>query len=200
MHAIEQTMEIACAQEVHPISYNWDFLSSNQLDNTSIDVLDLFFEAPPDSSALDVIQQHSDIAPTHFADTYFPHTVENETTSARSSVSYSSSEESDHIGLAEGTTSNTAEQSSNALPEDDNLTNRRHIKRRDQNRKAQSNFRQKRKQEVRSLEREVHELRAQLEDFHKRGPVANLSICTQCRTFFPANEDETALSNTLLFS
>ncbi len=65
-------------------------------------------------------------------------------------------------------------------------TDRRH-RRREQNRKAQSNFRQKRKDEVRSLQHEVEELRAQVANFHKRGLTANLTICTKCRTFYPAS-------------
>jgi hypothetical protein len=187
-------MELARSQELHPISYNWDFLPSAQLDNASLDVLDLFFQSPANSPSLNAThltkRSDSEIPQTNLRDKHF-YPLANELASARSSVSSSSSVQSDDVWHAEGTISNITGIPSTAVPGEAKMTDRRH-RRREQNRKAQSNFRQKRKEEVRHLEREVRQLREQLADFHKRGPIANLSICTQCRKFYPAGEGKTA--------
>ncbi|ETI19315.1 hypothetical protein G647_09147 [Cladophialophora carrionii CBS 160.54] len=184
MQAVEQNLELVFPPEVIPASYTWNILSSAQQENSSMDVLDLFLASPSRSPVLDEshTRKQSDI---NMAQDIFSYPMANDFTSGQSSVSYASSVQSDDFWTAEGTASEVPELPSTITPANSTTVDRRH-RRREQNRKAQSNFRQKRKEEVRSLQREVEELRAQLAAYHRRGPTANLTICTKCRTFYPA--------------
>ncbi|KAK4936807.1 hypothetical protein LTR10_022396 [Elasticomyces elasticus] len=58
-------------------------------------------------------------------------------------------------------------------------------RRREQNRKAQSVFRQKRKCEVSKLQQEVAQLRRQLAVTHLNAATAGWTICAKCRNFYP---------------
>jgi hypothetical protein len=200
MQVVDQNLELVYPPEVGPVSYNWSFLSSAQQENSSMDVLDLFFESPSSSPVLGT-SDHRKQSDLNMSQGVFSYPMANDLTSAQSSVSYASSVQSDDFWTAEGTASEVAEQPSTTTPADEKTVDRRH-RRREQNRKAQSNFRQKRKEEVRSLQREVEELRAQLADYHKRGPTANLTICTKCRTFYPASAADSLhhSKNTDMFS
>ena len=66
------------------------------------------------------------------------------------------------------------------------LADRKH-RRREQNRKAQSNFRQKRKEELRRLELEIQDLRTQLAGRCEVNDNPTWTICTRCRNFYPAS-------------
>ncbi|KAJ9605324.1 hypothetical protein H2200_009981 [Cladophialophora chaetospira] len=190
MQATEQIMELVFPPEISPASFNWNFLSSTFMDSGSADVFDRYFESPPCSPAIDASHpcksSDSDITETSIHDDLFSLPVTNDSISGHSSISSASSVHSDEGWNAEVTTTEVADLPSNTAESDAHPVDRRH-RRREQNRKAQSNFRQKKKEEIRSLQREVEELRAQLADLHKRGPTANLTICTRCRTFYPAS-------------
>ncbi|EXJ53873.1 hypothetical protein A1O7_09209 [Cladophialophora yegresii CBS 114405] len=182
MQRVDQNLELVFPPEVNPASYAWAFLSQAQQENSSRDVLDLFLEpgSPSRSPLLDAShpRKQRDIK---MAQDIFSYPIGHDFTSSQSSVNYASSVQSDDFWIAEGTASEVPA----TTPAGVNTVDRRH-RRREQNRKAQSNFRQKRKEEVRGLQREVEELRAQLAAYHRRGPTANLTICTKCRTFYPA--------------
>jgi hypothetical protein len=62
---------------------------------------------------------------------------------------------------------------------------RRH-RRRQQNRKAQHSFREKRKSEARKVEKELADLKMQLAGFRRNAalPTAGWTICASCRTFY----------------
>ncbi|KAK5452865.1 hypothetical protein LTS15_007013 [Exophiala xenobiotica] len=62
---------------------------------------------------------------------------------------------------------------------------RRH-RRREQNRKAQHSFREKRKSEARKVEKELADLKMQLAGFRRNAalPTAGWTLCASCRNFF----------------
>jgi hypothetical protein len=176
------------AAELSSASYNWDFLSTAELDNSAMETSHLFFGTSSSLSVPDPTSSSQQVDSTSISpieDGFFALPRTNDLASGHNVASYASSVQSDDLWTGEGTSSDPSELPSITSPTDPKATDRT-CRRREQNRKAQSNFRQKRKEEVRRLEREVHELRAQLTELNKRGPVANLSICTTCRTFYPA--------------
>ncbi|KIW10818.1 hypothetical protein PV08_10117 [Exophiala spinifera] len=61
---------------------------------------------------------------------------------------------------------------------------RRH-RRREQNRKAQHAFREKRKAEARRVENELAELKSQLAKIRYDAATSGWTICVKCRNFFP---------------
>ena len=189
MQATEQAMDLVFPLEVSSISYSWNFPPSVQQDNGLTHGLDFYFASPPSSPTLEANHPHkssiSDVSDSSQQESLGTYPLIDDFTSGHSSVSYASSVHSEDFWVAESTGIDTAEVPSSATSSESKTIERRH-RRREQNRKAQSNFRQKRKDEVRSLQHEVEELRAQVAAFHKRGPTANLTICTKCRTFYPA--------------
>ncbi|KAI1609867.1 hypothetical protein EDD36DRAFT_445010 [Exophiala viscosa] len=58
-------------------------------------------------------------------------------------------------------------------------------RRREQNRKAQSVFRQKRKCEVSKLQQEIAQLKMQLALMHRNATTVGWTICAKCRNFYP---------------
>ncbi len=59
------------------------------------------------------------------------------------------------------------------------------VRRREQNRKAQTVFRQKRKHEVRRLQQEIADLKEQLAGMHQGAACASWTVCAKCRAIYP---------------
>lgn len=176
-----------------PVSYGWSLSSATSSKNGPVDTSDFLVESPEISTLVQTndtpLDGESFLTQTTFNGNLSSFSLGNDFASGNISLDYASSEHSDDLWTKDGPVSDLADMLSSTASPSLNGMDRRH-RRREQNRKAQSNFRQKRKEEVRRLEREVEQLRAQVADFHKKGPTASLTICTSCRNFFPASTED----------
>ncbi|OAP61995.1 hypothetical protein AYL99_04198 [Fonsecaea erecta] len=189
-------MDLGFPTNSSPAAYGWSYPSSASSDQSSIDILDFLFHSAPNSPAVHAcpLRRESESQqrrqPTLYGDLF------SQSPAVDVSVDYASSEQSDDFWTTkEATTTDLADLPSDSTAAQSKTTDRKH-RRREQNRKAQSNFRQKRKEEVRRLEQEVEELRAQVAWYHKRGPTVGLTVCTSCRNFFPASSADVVMPHT----
>jgi len=175
--------------------YDWSSLSSVNLSNCSMDVLDHLFDPAQSSPLLEAAPSRrptgSNMSDAAHHDSLPPCRLRSKSSSStNSSDGYASSENPDDSWLQELLETDAPvlpSVASNDTPQPED----RHGRRREQNRKAQSNFRQKRKAEVRRLEQELQDLRAQIATYHKQGPTVGLTICTRCRNFYPPSVEAT---------
>jgi hypothetical protein len=172
-------------------SYEWSFISSSQPEQNSTTLLDLLFDSSTPLSSPREVQYDSHIG-EEISNNLLPWPVPQVDIAEDFVSSYASSAKSDdyHAPVGDVKPIPAPAMTQDCLTGNTNVD--RKCRRREQNRKAQCNFRLKRKEEVRRLEREVRELRAQVADFHRRAPTANLTICTSCRMFYPAKTAEAA--------
>lgn len=184
-------IEISSPVDFSSLSYDWSF-SATSLKNEPVDTSNFLVESIESSPLLQ--PNHSPLdrdgvfPQANFQENMSSYSLGNNFASGNVSLDYASSEQSDDLWTKDGAVSDLANMLSGTASPDVHLMDRRY-RRREQNRKAQSNFRQKRKEEVRRLEREVEQLRAQVAEFHRKGPTASLTICTSCRNFFPASTE-----------
>ncbi|KAH0841607.1 hypothetical protein AYO21_01160 [Fonsecaea monophora] len=179
-------MGLGFPTDFNAAAFDWSYPSSATSDQSTVDILDLFFESTPSvpvahSSHLRTGSESQQSQSGFYGDAFSQSAVD-------ASVGYASSEHSDDFWTKETTPADFGDMPSDSNTNQAKMLDRKH-RRREQNRKAQSNFRQKRKQEVRRLEQEVEELRAQIAGYHKSGPTVGLTICTRCRNFFPASAE-----------
>lgn len=208
MNAMEATINPSFPSTMVPETYDWSYPSSSasassSSETGSVDLLDLWFDSTPHESPALLANFAAAAATASSASSYLgvsgplPPTLGQRLVSSISSASTTST----NTSCPSSSTSPPPPPRTLELSHPDSglqgfctrgtlmetIQVDRKIRRREQNRKAQSNFRQKRKEEVRRLESEVEGLRMQIAGLHKSAPVAGLTICTRCRNFYPAS-------------
>ncbi|EXJ76340.1 uncharacterized protein A1O5_00848 [Cladophialophora psammophila CBS 110553] len=188
MQAIEQNIGLVLPSDFSTVAYGWSYPSSASSDQGPMEILDLFFDSAESSPVLHSSEPLKESNSQQSQSSNLYGNTFMDPSGVSFSVDYASSGQSDDFGTKDATAIDFTE-----LPLQSNFTHtkmmdRKH-RRREQNRKAQSNFRQKRKEELRRLEQEVEELRAQIARYHKQGPMAGLTICTRCRNFYSASTE-----------
>jgi hypothetical protein len=175
--------------DLSSFSNDWSFstLPSGQ---DCLEILDYFQESPTSSPINNFRQQHpwTSSHPEHqdtSEDMQYYNNGCNSSDSRTSSTTEASYEQYDDFSATISPMhSNRYIECQNPAVNNSVLVDRTR-RRREQNRKAQNNFRLKRKAEVQALEQELEELREQLSAFHRRGPTVEMTICTHCREFYP---------------
>lgn len=176
-------------------SYDWSFVPTAFADSNSDDFLD--FLLLDDSSTTTIpqeTQRAASIAESIISDT--SSTTTHQTTFSESYFAQAPSSASPPPSFQ---TSNASSGRGVLIPGLPTEQDRKH-RRREQNRKAQSVFRQKRKCEVRKLQEEVAQLKKQLAKTRRDSTLASWTICAKCRNFYPPTVCEGERSPTLLSS
>ncbi|KIX98361.1 uncharacterized protein Z520_05662 [Fonsecaea multimorphosa CBS 102226] len=168
-------------------TYDWTYPSSASSDQSQIDIWDFLFHSAENSPVVHSSHHRKESESSQQLQAALYGNAFSQSPAVDLSVDYASSEHSDDFWTKEAVAADFADlPSDSTVAQSSKMMDRKH-RRREQNRKAQSNFRQKRKEEVRRLEQEVEELRAQVAGYHKRGPTVGLTVCTRCRNFYPAS-------------
>lgn len=170
-----------------PNYYDWSFVPSAFQDAESSHIVDFFLESLDGQSAqAEHIRRASSVVESDVSDS---------TSTSRQHMSASS-----HITPKYETSPTLSAASASLQAPLDNAhplrgvlvpgmlseQDRRH-RRREQNRKAQHAFREKRKSEARKVEKELAELKMQLAGFRHNAASAGWTICAKCRNFYPPN-------------
>ncbi|KAK7887925.1 hypothetical protein LTR67_009319 [Exophiala xenobiotica] len=170
--------------------YDWSFVPSTSQDDdrSSQNIVDFFLESLDCQSAqAEHIRRASSVVESDISESSSTTSTSTSTTHQHT-VSVSS-----HNMAPKYDDASQALDTSNATPLHGVLVpgllseqDRRH-RRREQNRKAQHSFREKRKSEARKVEKELADLKMQLAGFRRNAalPTAEWTICASCRTFYP---------------
>ena len=194
-----------------PNYYDWSFIPSAFQDAESSHIVDFFLESLDCQSAqAEHIRRASSVVESDISDST---STSSSTSTSTSTSHHQHTSVSSHIttpkydGDASPTLSAASASASlqttslqtpldNAHPLHGVLVpgllseqDRRH-RRREQNRKAQHAFREKRKSEARKVEKELAELKMQLAGFRHNAAAASAgwTICARCRNFYPPND------------
>lgn len=166
--------------------YDWSFLSSTYPDNDSNHVVDFFLDSLQDESAQaehirrassviesdssDIISMSQRLSDSYIIPEDIPSPAPSVTSYTLQNLHYGAEKSPLQGVLVPG-----------MLSEKD----RRH-RRREQNRKAQHAFREKRKAEARKVENELAELKSQLAKLrYNASATSGWTVCLKCRNFYP---------------
>lgn len=162
---------------------DWSFLPSTYPDNDSNRVVDFFLDLLQDQSAqAEHIRRASSIIESDSSDVI--------SSSHQLSDAYIMPEDMPSPAPSTTYTLHSSHSAENTplqgvlVPGMLSEKDRRH-RRREQNRKAQHAFREKRKVEARKVENELAELKSQLARLRHNAATSGWTICVKCRNFYP---------------
>lgn len=159
--------------------FNQPFLPSTlKSEDESTDFVDLLLESFDDSGAFaSNFSQWRD-------ETFGDHSSTSQASEHHSQIASTPPTHAEGTPSSEGTVEPVRSRRRGSTPGSTSSMDRQD-RRRQQNRIAQGVFRQKRKEEVRRLEREIAELRAQLSGIQQNAATAGWTICSKCSSFYP---------------